>query len=60
VTDEGRETMQQELMDLGAWLTQHPEATTKNLKSIRGGTLIAGPFCPTSPIATVLRLKGYT
>ena len=35
MSDEGRETMQQELMDLGVWLTQHPEAATKNLKPIR-------------------------
>jgi hypothetical protein len=37
---EGRETMQQELMDLGAWLTEHPEAARKNLKPIRGSVLL--------------------
>ena len=31
---EARERMQQELMDLGVWLTEHPEAR-KNLKPIR-------------------------
>ena len=31
---EARERMQQELMDLGAWLTEHPEAR-KNLKPVR-------------------------
>ena len=54
MSEEGRETMQQELMDLGVWLTQHPEAATKNLKPIRGDTLIAGSVCPTSPIAPVI------
>jgi hypothetical protein len=40
VSDEGRETMQQELMDLGAWLTEHPEAARKNLKPIRGSVVL--------------------
>jgi hypothetical protein len=31
----GREMMQQELMDLGVWLIEHPEAATKNLEPIR-------------------------
>jgi hypothetical protein len=35
MSDEGRERMQQELMDLGVWLIQHPEAAHKNLKPIR-------------------------
>jgi hypothetical protein len=35
MSDEGRETMQQELMDLGVWVIEHPEAATKNLKPIR-------------------------
>jgi hypothetical protein len=35
MSEEDRETMQQELMDLGVWLTEHPEAATKNLKPIR-------------------------
>ena len=30
-----REMMQQELMDLGVWLVEHPEVATKNLKPIR-------------------------
>jgi hypothetical protein len=54
MSDEGHETMQHELTDLGVRLTQHPEATAKNLKSIPGDTLVAGPFCRTSPIASVL------
>jgi hypothetical protein len=37
-----REIMQQELMDLGAWLTEHPEAARKNLKPIRG-TVVLDP-----------------
>ena len=32
--------MQQELMDLGVWLTQHPEATRKNLKPVRGSVVL--------------------
>jgi hypothetical protein len=40
VSDEGRETMQQELMDLGAWLAEHPEAARKNLKPVRGSVLL--------------------
>ena len=40
MTDEGRETMQQELMDLGAWLTRHPQAAHKNLKPIRGSVVL--------------------
>ena len=27
--------MQQELMDLGVWLVEHPEAVTRNLEPIR-------------------------
>jgi hypothetical protein len=30
-----REMMQQDLMDLGVWLVDHPEAATKNLEPIR-------------------------
>jgi hypothetical protein len=37
--DLGRETMQQELMDLGVWITQHPEAK-KNLKPVRGSVVL--------------------
>ena len=31
----GREMMQQELMDVGVWLIEHPEAATKNLEPVR-------------------------
>jgi hypothetical protein len=34
--------MQQELMDLGVWLTEHPEAVRKNLKPVRG-KVVLGP-----------------
>jgi len=30
-----REMMQQDLMDLGVWLSEHPEAASRNLKPIR-------------------------
>ena len=30
-----REAMQQELIDLGRWLTEHPEAAPRNLEPIR-------------------------
>ena len=40
MSDEGRETMQQELMDLGVWLTEHPEAR-KNLKPVRGSVVLS-------------------
>lgn len=40
--ESSRETMQQELMSLGAWLTEHPKAAKKNLKAIRG-TVILDP-----------------
>lgn len=36
-----RETMQQDLMDLGAWLSQHPGAAPKNLKPIRSADILA-------------------
>ena len=32
--------MQQELIDLGRWLTEHPEAAYKNLKPIRSARLL--------------------
>lgn len=32
--------MQQELMDLGAWLAEHPEAATKHLEPIRSAKLL--------------------
>jgi hypothetical protein len=35
-----REAIQQELMDLGVWLSEHPEAARKNLKPIRGSVLL--------------------
>jgi hypothetical protein len=34
-----REAMQQELMDLGVWLSEHPESR-KNLKPIRGSVIL--------------------
>jgi hypothetical protein len=40
MSDEGRETMQQELMDLGVWLAEHPGAATKNLKPIRAKVVL--------------------
>ena len=35
-----REMMQQELMDLGVWLLEHPEAAHKNLKPIRSARVL--------------------
>ncbi len=35
-----REMMQQELMDLGVWLIEHPEAARKNLEPIRSARLL--------------------
>jgi hypothetical protein len=34
-----REMMQQELMDLGVWITEHPE-TKKNLKPVRASVIL--------------------
>jgi hypothetical protein len=36
-----RETMQQDLMDLGRWLTENPEMAPKNLKPIRSAKILA-------------------
>jgi hypothetical protein len=36
-----RETMQQDLMELGAWLSEHPAAAPKNLKPIRSAKVLA-------------------
>ena len=36
----GREMMQQELMDVGVWLIEHPEAATKNLEPIRSAKVL--------------------
>ena len=36
-----RETMQQDLMELGAWLLEHPVAAPKNLKPIRSAKVLA-------------------
>jgi hypothetical protein len=36
----GREMMQQELMDVGVWLIEHPEAATKNLEPIRSAKIL--------------------
>ena len=35
-----REMMQQELMDLGVWLIEHPEAAVRNLEPIRSAKLL--------------------
>ena len=35
-----REAMQQELMDLGVWLGEHPEVARKHLKPIRGSVVL--------------------
>jgi len=35
-----REMMQQELMDLGVWLIDHPEAATSNLEPIRSARVL--------------------
>ena len=35
-----REMMQQDLMDLGVWLVEHPEAAGKNLKPIRSAEVL--------------------
>ncbi len=36
-----REMMQQDLMDLGRWLTENPEMAPKNLKPIRSAKILA-------------------
>jgi hypothetical protein len=36
----GREMMQQELMDLGAWLVEHPDAAFRNLKPVRSAKVL--------------------
>jgi len=35
-----REMMQQELIDLGAWLSEHPKKARKNLKPIRSAKIL--------------------
>jgi hypothetical protein len=35
-----REMMEQELMDLGVWLSENPEAAPKNLKPIRSAKVL--------------------
>jgi hypothetical protein len=35
-----REMMQQELMDLGVWLIDHPEAAVRNLEPIRSAKVL--------------------
>jgi hypothetical protein len=35
-----REMMQQDLMDLGVWLVEHPEAANRNLKPIRSAKVL--------------------
>ena len=41
-TRRSREMMEQDLMDLGVWLIDHPEAAAKNLKPIRNAKIL-GP-----------------
>jgi hypothetical protein len=36
----GREMMQQDLMDLGVWLVEHPEAANRNLEPIRSAKVL--------------------
>jgi hypothetical protein len=36
----GREMMQQELMDLGVWLVEHPDAALRNLKPVRSAKVL--------------------
>ncbi len=38
--DSHREMMQQELMDLGVWLADHPEEAARNLKPIRSSKVL--------------------
>ena len=40
VEERSREMMQQELMDLGLWLVEHPEVASKNLKAIRSAKVL--------------------
>jgi hypothetical protein len=35
-----REMMQQELMDLGVWLIEHPQAAARNLEPIRSARML--------------------
>jgi hypothetical protein len=35
-----REMMQQELMDLGVWLVEHPDAALRNLKPVRSAKVL--------------------
>ena len=39
--DSRREIMQQDLMDLGVWLTENPTMAPKNLKPIRSARILA-------------------
>lgn len=39
-TRRSREMMEQDLMDLGVWLIDHPEAAAKNLKPIRSAKIL--------------------
>ena len=66
-----REMMQQELMDLGVWLVEHPEAAGKNLKPIRSAEVLEpGVYYnmvrisrdPASPVEEIRRtaLEGKT
>lgn len=39
-TRRSREMMEQDLMDLGVWLIDHPEAAAKSLKPIRSAKIL--------------------
>jgi hypothetical protein len=40
MSDEGIEMMQQELMKLGVWLIEHPQAAVSNLEPIRSARVL--------------------
>jgi hypothetical protein len=40
MSDEGIEMMQQELMKLGVWLIEHPQAALSNLEPIRSARVL--------------------
>ena len=40
VEERSREMMQQDLMDLGVWLVEHPEAANRNLEPMRSAKVL--------------------
>ena len=40
VEERSREMMQQDLMDLGVWLVEHPEAANRNLEPVRSAKVL--------------------